>query len=289
MPVESMIASYPANEKVMKSEKELSFAKYSGAGNDFILIDNRSPHELNWPLIAKQLCHRKEGIGADGLILLELSDRASFRLRFFNSDGSEAEMCGNGARTAVHFAASLGIQTKNFYTLQTKERILEARLKDQGIEISLGEVLDIQWHEEIELNGQPWRFAYLNTGVPHVVHFASDIESFPLLAIGSMIRHHEAFKPNGTNFNVVKLHHTHIEVRTFERGVEDETLACGTGVAASALAASVLHGLKSPIQVHVKSGDILEVNFTLHHKKPQKLTLLGPVKRLFDGVFTLSV
>lgn len=275
-----------AKEELLPSTK-LHFAKYSSAGNDFILIDARDRKDHNWSNLSQKLCERKRSVGADGLILLELSHFATFRLRFFNCDGSEAEMCGNGARAAVHFATSVGIFTKQ-YTIETKERILHATIKKEGVEISLGDVQDIRWLEEIELNGLPWRFASLNTGVPHVVHFTSDIESFPLIEIGRQIRYHPAFAPAGTNFNVVKLHHDHIEVRTYERGVEDETLACGTGIAASALAASVLHGLKAPIHVIAKSKDSLIVDFTLHQKRPQNLTLFGPLHRVFEGSLLLT-
>lgn len=266
------------------------YSKYSGCGNDFIIIDNRKKvfDEGNRTEI-KRLCHRRLGIGADGVILLEKSTTADFRMRIFNADGSEAEMCGNGVRCLVKFIRELGLNDQQ-YSVETISQMVEASLDGDLVSVKMPQPFDIQYFTTISINETPLTVHYLNTGVPHVVIFVRDIEDDSLMKIASSVRHHPSFSPKGANVNFVAVSkgngtisdHT-IYVRTYERGVEGETLACGTGAAASAIAAAHVHGLQCPITVSPKSKDLLHITFTGSHHSPENLILSGPAVKICDG------
>ncbi len=224
----------------------IPFTKYQATGNDFILIDNRSGKiKLSKEQIVKA-CDRKFGIGADGLILIEPSPTSDFKVNYYNSDGSQS-LCGNGSRAAVHFAAHLAL-LKNTTVFDAYDGKHEAALiNPETIRLRMSDVSTVQSLGED---------LFLNTGSPHVIRFVKEIRNYPVYEEGKSIRYSEAFKPGGTNVNFVELLPNHtIYVRTYERGVENETLSCGTGVTAAALAAS-RKGYTSPISIKTLGGDL---------------------------------
>ena len=265
---------------------KLAFSKYSGAGNDFILIDNR---DGKFPYHKKEIipamAERRISIGADGLILLENSDKADIKMRYFNSDGGEAEMCANGARCLIAFAKRLGIE-KEKYTIEAMERIIHARFIENEIEIELGAPDDIQLNITVEVDGTSHQIHCLNTGVPHAVIFTDDIESADVIGLGRRIRYHDKFQPKGTNVNFVEISdEDYIKVRTYERGVEDETLACGTGMIASAIVSYLIHKVKTPVWLLVRSNEILRVDFKDGEGTFESVALRGPADLIYDGVY----
>lgn len=250
-----------------------NFSKYSGAGNDFILIDDR---DLSFPtenkLFTQRLCHRNLGIGADGIILVQPSEHSDFRFRIFNADGSEAEMCGNGVRCFAKFLQELGYQKKSF-TLQTMERVLFVEMVGDEVAVEMGTPKDLH------LNLAP-NLHHIDTGVPHAVLIVADLSAIDIQKEGPPIRFHPLFQPKGANANFVQIHESSISLRTYERGVEGETLACGTGATAAALIASQITALKSPIRVHTKSTDILAISFD---EALQNVRMQGPAHKIFHG------
>ncbi len=264
---------------------EIPFSKYSGCGNDFILINNRDGAlRLNKTTI-ENLCNRNCGIGADGIIFLEEGNgHVDFGMRIFNRDGSEAEMCGNGLRCLGQFIYELGFEKKP-YLIQTKERILKINYANGLIKADMGDAVDFKTDLELdrELN-----CSFLNTGVPHAVVFVDDVKQIPVMALGSKIRHHTQFSPAGTNANFVqKTADNQIAIRTFERGVENETLACGTGACAGAISACQKWKMKQPIEVVFASGEKLEINFTREGQTFTEITQTGPALKTFHGVFDM--
>lgn len=274
----------------------IAFSKYSGAGNTFFLIDNRMGI---FPVSASKwissLCYDKDIRISDGIILLEHSITSDFRMRIFNADGSEAEMCGNGLRCFVKYLQELGL-IQPFYRIETGAFSQVghhiAALSSEGVTLSMGSPHSIEWNIPFSLQGFPsLTLHFLNTGVPHAVLFLGSIEelhTFPTFEVGSTIRHHPYFAPQGTNVNVavVKDPHT-LELQTFERGVEDITLACGTGAVASALAAAHLYGLASPLFIHVPSGEVLKIHFKKELDRFVEVFLEGPAKKIAEGFFDL--
>ena len=256
-----------------------AFAKYEGAGNDFILIDDRP---LFFPSkdsnFIQRLCHRKFGIGADGVILLQKDSSAHFRMRIFNSDGSEAESCGNGLRCLLRFIDDLGLPREN-YSIAADQRIVEAGFEKNQVAIKMGPPADIKLN--LHVDGQEVHF--INTGVPHAVLFVSDVASIDVQKAGAHLRSHPQFGPKGTNVNFASLQKEgSIRVRTFERGVEGETLACGTGAAAVGVIASLTQATKSPILLHFPGGT-LEIHF--QKKDFSDLKLVGPARRICSGIY----
>jgi diaminopimelate epimerase len=265
---------------------QLTFSKYSGAGNDFILIDNRDggfPYHSKG--IIPAMTARRISVGADGVILLENSDKADFKMRIFNSDGSEAEMCGNGARCLIAFAGKLGIE-KEQYSFETKERILHARRIESEIEIEMGKPEDFRKDISLSAKGENWIINFINTGVPHAVIFVDNVNKIDVVGIGREIRYSDAFKPKGTNVDFVEIYdEDYIKVRTYERGVEDETLACGTGITAAAIIANRAKNVKKPVWVLVRSNEILRVSFDNEEGAYKNVTLRGPAALIYDGVY----
>lgn len=268
----------------------LHFYKMTGAGNDFIMVDNRDmilSSVLDKDTI-QALCDRRFGIGADGLIAVELTQvKGSLaRMRYYNSDGGEADMCGNGARCFGNFAAALlRHDTARPLPFETRAGIVTASFsKDGNVTINLTEPHSLQLfvlNKDVTVGADVHS---LNTGVPHAVVFLDDIEEIDIVSQGSYLRHHESFAPKGTNANFVKvLAPDHIAIRTYERGVEDETLACGTGMTASALIHCVLTDAPSPIRVDVAGGDTLKVGFLRTGDRFTNVTLTGPADLVFEG------
>ena len=254
------------------------FSKYEGAGNDFILIDNRS---LSFdPSLVSQLCDRKYGIGADGVILLQLDPAADLRMRIFNSDGSEAESCGNGLRCLVQFARDLNLSPQR---IAMHDRIVEAFSSDGRIGIRLGEPRNLCLNLPLAFDNSTHTVHLVNTGVPHVVLFVSDLSSIDVATLGRKIRHHPAFSPHGVNVNFASLlPDRSFSVRTYERGVEAETLACGTGAAAVGVIGSQIYALPSPVRIQFAGGDM---DIVFSDKNFFDLSLIGPARRVFSGTY----
>ncbi|PIB36666.1 diaminopimelate epimerase [Reichenbachiella sp. 5M10] len=249
----------------------ITFYKYQGTGNDFIMIDNREgafPHEISH--IAK-LCNRRTGIGADGLILIENHDTLDFDMIYFNADGSQS-LCGNGSRCAVRFAKQLGL-IENETRFQTIDGEYYATIDQDIVHLKMKDQMEPARHED---------HYFLNNGSPHHIVFVEKAESAPVVKQGSTIRYSDQYKPDGTNVNFVEILNQHeIFVRTYERGVEDETLSCGTGITACSLAAAD-KGLMSPIDVQAKGGK-LQVKFERTPGGFTNIWLIGPALRVFDG------
>ena len=262
----------------------------NGAGNDFVLIDNRQGKiKLNAKQIAR-LCDRHRGVGADGVILLKkcTSKKADWAWDFYNNDGSAADMCGNGARCFARFVQRLTVTKKNL-TFETRAGIIDAAFLKDCVSIGLTTPKDLRLKDKIKMAEVDLVVSSLNTGVPHAVVFVPQIlDQIPVHEWGPEIRFHKHYAPKGANVNFVQTEeHGTIRVRTYERGVEAETLACGTGVTASALVASELCNFPSPIKVQVKSGDTLEVSFEKTDGQFANVRLIGPADFVFDGKVTL--
>lgn len=263
----------------------LNFVKMNGAGNDFILLDNRDRKIHLTPEQVARLCHRQRGIGADGLLLLVPSRRgqADWAWDFYNSDGSTADMCGNGARCFARFIqemAGAGERT----SFETGAGVITARFQGARVTVNLTPPRDLRLNETVAAAGGKLTVHSLNTGVPHAVLFVPDADKAMVQSLGAEIRHHDHFKPRGTNVNFVQvLGRNHIRVRTFERGVEGETLACGTGVTASALISARVHHFQAPVRVQVQGGDTLEVGWAMAGEGFADVQLTGPADFVFRG------
>ncbi len=260
--------------------------KMSGTGNDFILIDHREPF-IEAALqsdFAKRVCRRKFSAGADGLILLENSEDADFRWQFYNADGSSAEMCGNGARCAARYAYHKNIAPEKM-SFQTVAGLIEAEIVDESVKIKLTPPENIIMGQVVSLDGKETEVCSMNTGVPHVVCFVDDIDNVPVDQWGRIIRYHELFQPAGTNVNFVQImSENRLHVRTYERGVEGETLACGTGAVASALMAAMGSQSASPVLVTTSGGEQLTIHFILGRDNVAKEVFLeGPAHFIYEA------
>jgi len=257
----------------------MDFFKYQGTGNDFVLIDDR---DLTFPAsdqaFVERLCHRRFGIGADGLILLQNDPEYDFRMVYFNSDGAEGSMCGNGGRCIVRFAHDLGLfDQKTRFIAVDGEHLAE--VDGENISLKMSNVSGIAKRDGL---------TFLNTGSPHVVQFVDDLESLDVVAEGRAIRYSTTFQPGGTNVNFAQVLDNHtLFVRTYERGVEDETYSCGTGVTAVALVAH--HQLAMPGPIHIQTiGGNLQVSFQPKDNGHfEDIYLIGPAKRVFAGSITV--
>ncbi len=265
--------------------KKIPFYKMSGSGNDFILIDNRDgivdDHYLNRLVVGA--CRRKMSVGADGLLLVEKSSRADFKWRFYNSDGSRAEMCGNGARCASRFAFLTGIAGP-VLSFETDVGLVTAEIIGNQVKIGMTDPTDLRENKTLLVEGATFPYDYINTGVPHVVITTDDIESIDVFESGRAIRHHEAFSPAGTNVNFVEpVGNNTIAVRTYERGVELETLACGTGCVAASLMMSLKHQWPSPVTVKARSNVMLRVYYTFENGVFTRIYLEGDARVIYQG------
>jgi diaminopimelate epimerase len=252
----------------------LQFNKYQGAGNDFIIIDNRS-HIIN-PEDSKlinRLCNRRFGAGADGLILLSDYRDADYEMKYFNSDGKIGSMCGNGGRCAAHFALKHSIAGEKQKFL-AYDGIHKAEVTGDIVRLQMS---DVKEYKTIDGN------YFINTGSPHYVIFTIEIDMIDVNAEGKRIRWDPQFAPGGTNVNFAEINNNELYIRTFERGVEEETLACGTGVTASAIA-SVLKGHfdTTPVNVRARGGN-LKVDFIVKDEVITNVWLTGPATYVFEG------
>ncbi|MEZ0483350.1 diaminopimelate epimerase [Fibrella aquatica] len=264
------------------------FSKYQGTGNDFILIDDRNNTfpTHNQSLVA-QLCHRRFGIGADGLILLQDHNDYDFRMVYFNADGAEGSMCGNGGRCIVRFAHDLGIfKTHTRFLAVDGEHLAE--VDGEEVRLKMSDVPSLAPAGQADESVPQPAYSFLNTGSPHVVKFISGLATYDVAAEGYTLRHDAAFAPGGTNVNFTELvKGNSLFVRTYERGVEDETYSCGTGVTAAALVAHQQQNLLSPISIRTLGGN-LKVAFTAQEDGSfTDIYLIGPAQRVFGGNITL--
>ena len=265
--------------------EKLSFYKMSGSGNDFIIIDNRRPVVDDQRLedFITRICRRKLSVGADGLILIENSQKVDFKWRFYNSDGSRAEMCGNGARCAARFAYLNGIAEENM-AFETDAGVVSAVVIGERAKVKMPDPGDMRTDISIDLPDGPVRASFINTGVPHVVIDVHDLEKTDVYHIGSAIRYHDDFAPAGTNVNFIVRGETGtLAIRTYERGVEDETLACGTGSIAAALVTAEKTGWRAPLQVHTRSGIELKIYFERHPDGYKDVHLEGDARVVYHG------
>ncbi len=264
---------------------KIPFMKMSGSGNDFILIDHRHPliDRDQMSAFAQKVCRRRVSVGADGLILIEPSKKADFSWRFFNADGSEAEMCGNGGRCAARFAFLRGI-AKASLSFETLAGILSAQVDGMRVKLEMTKPSPPRLDETISIQGKRQPVSIIDTGVPHAVVFVDDIEKVDVVQTGRPIRTHSHFEPRGTNVNFVQVEDgSHLRIRTYERGVEDETLACGTGTVASALIAAFRGWVKSPVSVKTRSGETLTVHYEMEGKEVKKVFFEGDVHIIYEG------
>ena len=275
--------------------KPVNFSKFSGAGNDFIVIDNREKPiaDAAMPDMAKKICKRKLSTGADGVIFIEHplknpeteKDHVDFKWQFFNADGSRAEMCGNGARCAARFAYLKNMVELNM-TFQTDAGMIRADIltETNRVKVNMTDPKDLRPETVIETTQGKISVFSVNTGVPHVVIKVDDIENTDVKNLGREIRFHDAFAPAGTNVNFVMAKQNSIIFnRTYERGVEDETLACGTGCVASALCAAHHLGFQSPVTVRTRSGVDLAVHFAKHNNQYADIYLEGDARLIYNG------
>lgn len=264
----------------------IPFYKMTGGGNDFVLLDNRKGKiRADYSALAKKLCDRKFSIGADGLLALETAKDADFRMVYYNADGSRAEMCGNGARCIARFAYLHKAAPKKM-DFMTDAGLIGAEIKTDTVKIKMSEPKGLRLDFPIKLDGKEINLSSLNTGVPHAVLMVSDIEKADVQAMGRQIRYHRDFAPAGTNVNFVKHRDNHsLTVRTYERGVEGETLACGTGVVASSLIAAAKSLVESPVACATRGGDVMNVYFKFNPKDGSfsDVYLEGPALVCFQG------
>lgn len=257
----------------------------SGSGNDFVVIDNRrgAVGDEDLPRWIEQVCRRKLSVGADGLILIEEAQGVDFKWRFFNSDGGRAEMCGNGARCAARFAYIQQIAGQKM-AFQTDVGVVEAWVEHQRVRIRMTEASDLKTDYGIEMDSGPLTVSSINTGVPHVIVEVQDIEAVDVKNLGRAIRYHSRFEPAGANANfVAKMPDGSLAIRTYERGVEDETLACGTGSVAAALVLAAKFGSPAPANLLTRSGETLTIHYTHEDGKFSDVELEGDARVVYTG------
>ncbi|MBC2605404.1 diaminopimelate epimerase [Pelagicoccus albus] len=265
---------------------EINFTKMHGAGNDFVMIENLDGKiELASEQVA-QLCDRRFGIGADGLILLNPGDgeKTEATMVYYNSDGGRVDMCGNGARCFTSFALQNGLGGENGISFKTDAGPMTATAKDGQFTIKLTPMHDLRRDKTLVTPHGSFEYQFMNTGVEHVVAFVDDVDAIDIKPLGSSVRYHQDFEPKGTNANFAQVQDDGIiKVRTYERGVEDETLACGTGVTAVAIAATLKGLAEAPVSLLVAGGDILTIDFDRDGETVNNVTLTGPAKNVFTG------
>jgi len=260
--------------------KRIKFSKMVASGNDFVAVSSL-PGVSSIGKFAKLICDRKYGVGADGLLIISKAVPGTVRMRIFNADGSEAEMCGNGARCAALFSARRNVKIK------TIAGLVEARVNGNKVKIKLTEPKAFRLGIPIKVSGRVLSVNFVNTGVPHTVVPVLGLDKVDVFGIGRQIRYHKYFSPAGTNVDFIEvLGKDTIRVRTYERGVEGETLACGTGSVASALVfASKVKGDQNKVNVHTQGGEILKVYFKRDRGEFSDVWLEGNAKLVYKGEY----
>jgi len=265
-------------------DMKIPFWKMHGAANDFILVDDRSQAfpcgDAAW---LRAIMSRRTGVGSEGVLLIQPSQEASFRMRFFNPDGGEVDMCGNGARCIAKLAHEIGVAPRQM-SIETPAGIVRAEARGDLVQLFMTAPKDWRMGGTITAGGRTIAYDFVNSGVPHVVVRVDDLDGADVHGLGRAIRHHADFAPKGTNANFIQITGADaLRVRTYERGVEAETLACGTGMVACGLIAGKLGLVKTPVKVTCASGDTLEVSFTPTADGAADVTLLGPAVHVFRG------
>ena len=265
--------------------RSIPFFKMSGSGNDFIVIDNRENRvDLENPVdFVAKVCRRAMSVGADGLILVENTDGADFRWRFFNSDGSVAEMCGNGARCAARFAFLNQIAGPEM-RFETDAGIIYAAVQADLVRLKMTDPQDLETDYALPVGTGPLQVSSVNTGVPHVVVTVADIDGVDVVNLGREIRYHDRYAPAGTNVNFVcPISKDTLALRTYERGVENETLACGTGAVAAAVVTASMQQWPSPIALKTRSGGVLTIYFKMAAGRFYDIHLEGDARVIYRG------
>ena len=269
--------------------QRIEFDKMEGAGNDFVLVDNRDrriPNADKRRLVV-DCCRRCFGIGADGMIFVENDPEYDFAWDFYNSDGSRAEMCGNGARCVARYANAVGAAGQSM-TFRTLAGPVRAELTERGVKVGLADIAVPERDERLALGGNDGELPlwFLNSGVPHAVIQVEDLEATAVKRLGALVRRHARFAPAGTNVNFIAVQPgDRLAIRTYERGVEDETLACGTGSVAAGIIAGSFLGKRSPVTVETRGGGELVIHFRIADGKARDVCLEGGAKRVFSGVY----
>ena len=265
------------------------FWKMHGAGNDFVLIDDR---DQTFPDTDNALVHRiarpKYGIGCEGVILIQPSDTADFRMRFYNPDGGEVEMCGNGARCVARLAKEIGAAPASMQ-FDTVAGVIGAEvIAEDQVRLTMTPPKDWALNGELDMEEQKIPFHFVNSGVPHVVMEVENLSGIDIQTVGAAVRYHPRFQPAGTNVNFIEITGPDsLSVRTYERGVEAETLACGTGMVACGLVAGSLGHVSTPVKITCAAGDVLEVDYTPTEDGAENVTLTGPAVHVFQGQITI--
>ena len=266
---------------------KIGFSKMVASGNDFILLDQRRRASMQrLGSLAMQICDRKFGAGADGLLILEKSKKADVKMRIFNPDGSEPQMCGNGARCAALY--SVGRRRGKQIRIETRAGIIEAKVNQNDTKVRMTPPKDIKLELPLIVSRKKINVDFINTGVPHVVIFVEGLDKINVVNIGRQIRFHKEFLPEGTNVDFVQIiDDDNIKLRTYERGVEDETLACGTGAVAAALIDARRYRLvlSRKINVLTRSGEVLKVEFNRINGNFNDVWLEGKVRIVYSGVY----
>ncbi len=261
--------------------KLLKFTKMQAGGNDFVLIDNRESLIKNRKKSALRLCQRKFSVGADGLLLLENSKIADFRMRIFNPDGTEAEMCGNGIRCLIKFIYRERLIAEKGVSIQTANGIYFGKVKGDLVSVKMREPGEIKLHLKLKIKKKKYVLHFINSGVPHTIIFVADLEKVDLKNLAPLIRNHREFSPRGTNVDFVKVLGPHsLKLRTYERGVEEETFSCGTGACAAAIISYKLGKTNSPVKISPTSGEPLKLFFDPGLKE---IYLEGKARKVYHG------
>ncbi|MGB2868968.1 MAG: diaminopimelate epimerase [Bacteroidota bacterium] len=269
---------------------KIEFTKMSGAGNDFVLVDNRSNLISDRSATARAICDRRWGVGADGLLLIERSEKASYKMMYYNADGSYGGMCGNGGRCVARYAVLQRIAPQE-HAFEALDHIYDVSLHNDNIRLSMKDPADFRLNLKLSVLRRRITCHFVDTGSPHVVvpvqslpRSRGGLSSVNVPVLGKLIRFHKAFTPNGTNVNFIELiDGTSLKIRTYERGVEAETLACGTGAIASAVVGALIWDLKPPVKIVPASSVPLSVDFIVRGKHVEKVTLTGPATVVFTG------
>jgi diaminopimelate epimerase len=274
--------------------KKIPFIKMAGAGNDFLVVENDP--KMDYQKLAPKMCARQNGVGADGILVLDKSKSADYKMRIINADGTEAEMCGNGARCMAAYIVAKSAPKKKLFGMETIAGTILAEAEGDIARVRLSDPKDYRPGVPLTIAGNKMQVDYIDTGVPHVVVFVEKLQEIDVNKLGALIRNHGQFKPRGTNVNFVEhIREGHVAVRTFERGVEGETLACGTGSVASALI-SYIHAnpkieerVDASMKVLTKSSELLEVSFDLlKGKKITNVWLKGSARFIASGEYYLE-
>jgi diaminopimelate epimerase len=263
---------------------EIQFTKLNGAGNDFIAVDNTAGLlRVNWSAFARAVCERHFGVGADGLLVLEPSARADFTMLYFNADGSSGGMCGNGGRCCVMLARTNGIEHDDV-SFEALGYVYKAAFTGEGIRVAMKSPVKIRRCIPVHTSAGRFLCHAIDTGAPHVVTFVEDLGAIDVAGVGRELRHHREFQPDGANIDFVRvMGRDAISMRTYERGVEAETLACGTGAIASAVLTALERGATSPISVRTLSGEDLRVSFVIDSSDVRDISLEGHARIVFHS------